>query len=177
MSVTLITGGARSGKSTHAMMLAATWRHRCFIATAEATDDEMRERIALHQAQRGESWPTIEEPLDLAEALARIPAATEVVLIDCLSVWIGNLLHHRGHTDEHYPETWRFLDALRHPPCNLIVVTNEVGMGIVPEHALARRYRDIAGTLNQRVAAIADRVELCVCGLPVTIKSVHHDGT
>jgi adenosylcobinamide kinase/adenosylcobinamide-phosphate guanylyltransferase len=171
MSVTLITGGARSGKSRYAMETALTaYRRRVFVATAQGFDDEMRDRIARHQQERDGSFHTIESPVDLAGAVGAIPAGTEVALIDCLTVWIGNLLHQEGEDRNWFPQIDAFLEALRDPPCDLLVVTNEVGMGIVPDNPLARRFRDIAGSVNQKIGALADRVVLLVSGVPVTIK-------
>ncbi len=170
--VTLFTGGTRSGKSQLALAHALRHPRRAFIATAMAFDEEMRQRIAAHQAERGELFLTLEEPLDLAGALRRVPPATDVVLIDCLTVWLGNLMHHHGDDQRWYPEIDQLLELLRHPPLNIVLVTNEVGMGIVPENALSRRFRDIQGTMNQKVAAVADLVVLTACGLPLVLKGV-----
>lgn len=168
---TLITGGGRSGKSRHALRLAGFYPgKRIFIATAEPFDDEMRERIDSHKRERGEAFETIEEPLDLAGALRSIPGDAEVAVVDCLTVWLGNFMHHRGAEAEACPEISDFLQILEEPPCDLIIVTNEVGMGIVPENEMARRFRDTIGWLNQEVARRAGRVVLMVSGVPVPVK-------
>lgn len=169
--ITLITGGGRSGKSTHALSLARGYREKkAFIATAEAFDDEMRERIGKHRQERGDAFVTVEEPLDPARALKSLPGDIAVAVVDCLTVWLGNLMHHRGARDERYPEMDSLMDILSNPPCDLILVTNEVGMGIVPHNDMARRFRDLAGRVNQEAAALADDVVLMVCGIPVRVK-------
>jgi adenosylcobinamide kinase / adenosylcobinamide-phosphate guanylyltransferase len=167
--VVLITGGARSGKSRHALALAETARKRGFIATAAPTDDEMRLRIARHRAERGERFDTVEETMDLAGAVRSLGSDHNIIVVDCLTVWLGNLAHHRG-TGDPFPEVAAFLDILREPPCDLVIVTNEVGMGLVPGGELGRWFRDLAGQVNQAVAQIADRVILMVCGMPLAIK-------
>lgn len=168
--VILVTGGARSGKSRYALEFARTRGRKAFIATATACDEEMRERIAKHQAERSEEFLTIEEPFDLAGALQSLPGGTEVAVVDCLTVWLGNLMHRSGAAMEPPPEIDAFLDSLRNPPCDIIIVSNEVGMGIVPDNEMSRRFRDLAGALNVRVAKIADDVVLLVSGIPVHIK-------
>jgi adenosylcobinamide kinase/adenosylcobinamide-phosphate guanylyltransferase len=168
--VTLLTGGGRSGKSAHALRLAAPFPRRAFIATAEAFDDEMRARIARHREEREERFVTIEEPLDLAGAIRGLAGRADVVIVDCLTVWLGNLMHHRGADSPEYREIDELLAALSSPPCEILLVTNEVGMGIIPIDAMTRRYRDLAGIINQRTAACADRVILMVSGIPVIIK-------
>ena len=170
--ITFVTGGARSGKSDFAlkMALADTSRPAAFIATAEAFDDEMRLRIDRHRKGRPETMPTIEAPIDLAGALRRLPGHAGLALVDCLTVWMGNLMHHLGPDRESYPPVDELLALLEDPPCDLIFVTNEVGMGIVPEHPMARRFRDHAGHLNRAVAARADRAFFLVSGIPMRIK-------
>ncbi|PTX02225.1 bifunctional adenosylcobinamide kinase/adenosylcobinamide-phosphate guanylyltransferase [Pararhodobacter aggregans] len=168
MSVTLVLGGARSGKSALAerLTLSVAQGAPLYIATAQAWDDEMRERIALHRAQRdGQGWQTLEVPLDLAAALSDIKDQT--VLIDCLTLWLTNHL-----LAEHdlAAETATLLSALAVRAAPTILVSNEVGLGIVPDNALARRFRDDAGRLNQRVAALADTVVFTAAGLPMVLK-------
>jgi len=171
--ITLITGGARSGKSSHALALARQYPlPRAFIATAEPFDDDMRRRIEHHRAERAEEFDTHESPLDLAAAIRTLPGEVCVAVVDCLTVWLGNLLHHFSDTPQLQERIDRFLVSLEHPPCDLIVVINEVGMGIVPHNDLARQFRDLAGTLNQQVAAKADRVVFMVSGCPVLVKGV-----
>ncbi len=171
VSVTFVIGGARSGKSSHAEYLANLYPgKRMYVATAEAFDDEMRDRISRHQAARaGRFVSTIEEPVDLSRALDSLNTDTSVALVDCLTVWVGNLLHYRG-IQERYDEIEQFLAAIRNPKTSLIIVSNEVGQGIVPGDPLSRHFRDHAGWLNQSVAKIADRVIWLVAGIPVTIK-------
>ena len=170
--ITLVTGGARSGKSCYALSLAQNYRRkRVFIATAEAFDQEMRLRIDKHRKERGNRFFTIEEPYDPAAALARLPAGSQVVVIDCLTVWLGNLIHrYDDKQPESYPEIEALANALRVLPCDAILVSNEVGMGIVPHNESARRFRDLAGQLNQQVAGLAERVVLMVSGIPLTLK-------
>jgi len=171
--ITLITGGARSGKSSHALSLARRYPlPRTFIATAEPFDEDMRRRIERHRAERAADFRTRESPLDLATAIQELSGETRVAVVDCLTVWLGNLLHHFSDTPQLQEQIDRFLSAIENPPCDLIVVTNEVGMGIVPHNDLARQFRDLAGTLNQQAAARADRVVLIVSGCPVFVKGV-----
>jgi len=170
-SVTLITGGARSGKSRYALTLAQRYpTPRAFIATAEPLDDDMRRRIERHRQERASDFVTLESPLDPAESLVTLPTDARVAVLDCLTVWLGNLLHHHPNVDGPRTQVTRFLKMLDAPPCDLIVVTNEVGAGIIPHNDLARRFRDEAGTLNQQVAAKADRLILMVSGYPLTVK-------
>ncbi|MBZ9676013.1 bifunctional adenosylcobinamide kinase/adenosylcobinamide-phosphate guanylyltransferase [Mesorhizobium sp. ES1-1] len=165
--LTFIIGGARSGKSAHAETLAAAlpspWT---YIATAQAYDDEMRERISLHRSRRGEGWVTVDAPLDLLGALGSLPD-NRPVLVDCLTLWLTN--HMLAEHDLEL-ECRRLADALSRPRGAWFVVSNEVGQGIVPDNALARRFRDAAGRLNQQVAAVADSVLLMVAGLPLKVK-------
>jgi adenosylcobinamide kinase/adenosylcobinamide-phosphate guanylyltransferase len=167
--ITLVTGGARSGKSSYALQLALARPTRAFVATAVELDAEMAARIARHRADRGDTFVTIEEPYDLAGAIESLGDKVELALIDCLTVWLGNLIHRHGNAWP-IPEATAFMDMLADPPCDLVIVTNEVGSGIVPDNILARHYRDIAGTVNQQVAGLADEVILTVSGIPVTIK-------
>lgn len=169
-NVLLVTGGSRSGKTAYSLQRAMEHEKRVYIATAEPFDDEMQNRIAMHREERGNNFQTLEEPVDLAEAIGRIPPGTDVALIDCLTVWLGNLMHKRGEQDYPRPEITTLLNVLKNPPCNLIIVTNEVGSGIIPHEALTRTYRDHAGWLNQDVARHADEVVLVACGLPLVLK-------
>ena len=166
-NLTLILGGARSGKSALAeSLLTAVSGPWAYIATAEAHDDEMCQRIAAHQARRVSGWLTFEAPVALPEVLAG-DAADHLVLVDCLTLWLTNVML-GGHDVAH--ATAALIDALsrRAHPC--ILVSNEVGLGIVPDNALARAFRDEAGRLNQRIAAVADRVLFVAAGLPMTLK-------
>jgi adenosylcobinamide kinase/adenosylcobinamide-phosphate guanylyltransferase len=166
--ITLITGGGRSGKSSFALTMARRYAKKAFIATAEPIDDEMRERIDQHKRDRDPSFYTIEEPLNLTAALLSLPRETEAAVIDCLSVWIGNCMHHDGVKEGSAIN--EFIEQLKNPPCDLIIVTNEVGMGIVPENELSRHYRDILGSLNRQIAELAQQVILMVCGIPLYCK-------
>ena len=160
-------GGARSGKSHYAeALLAAVPPPRFYVATAEPLDDEMRTRIAEHRARRGTDWRTIEAPRDLAGALASNPAGG-AVLVDCLTLWLSNLMLAGADIDTETARLERVLGATTGP---VVLVSNEVGLGIVPDNALARRFRDAQGRLNQRIAARADRVVLMVAGLPLVVK-------
>lgn len=165
--LTFIIGGARSGKSAHAeALMTASPSPWAYIATAEAYDDEMRERIALHRARRGEGWATVDAPLDLAAAIEAL-SDHQPVLIDCLTLWLTNHMLAERDLDA---ECRRLVDVLSRPRGPWFVVSNEVGLGIVPDNALARRFRDAAGRLNQQVAAVADTVLLMVAGLPLKVK-------
>lgn len=163
----LVIGGARSGKSAYAERQAlASGLAVTYIATGEARDDEMAARIAHHRTRRPVDWHTLEEPLQLAAALRRTSARDACLLVDCLTLWLTNLML-AGREDE----SDTLLDTLPMLPGRLILVSNEVGWGIVPENELARRFRDAQGRLNQRVAALADQVTLVAAGLPLTLKS------
>lgn len=170
-NITLVSGGARSGKSALAFQWALERsERRVFIATATAFDEEMNRRIQRHREERGTLFQTIEEPVCLARALSLTPSGTEVVVVDCLTVWLNNLLMCGEFQEESHPEIDAFVESLRSPPCDLLVVTNEVGMGLVPMTELGRLYRDVAGRTNQRVAALADNVVFMVSGLPLYVK-------
>ena len=170
--VTLITGGTRSGKSHFALQCAEKFNgKRIFIATAQPFDEEMRQRIECHKRERGDRFTTIEAPFDLTIALRDIPIDVSVVLIDCLTVWTGNLLYKHENDLQNITTMFdEFTSALLQLRTNTVIVTNEVGMGVVPENAMARQFRDLAGSLNRKVAEIADEVFLCVCGISVQIK-------
>jgi adenosylcobinamide kinase/adenosylcobinamide-phosphate guanylyltransferase len=165
---TLILGGARSGKTSRALALAESTGHkRCYIATAQACDAEMSARIANHQAERGAGWRTLEAPLDLAGAVTEAAEDSDVVLIDCLTLWLSNLMHHGRNIAE---ETTGLIAALNAATVPVIVVSNEVGMSIVPENRMAREFRDAQGRLNQQTAAAAEIVELVAAGLSLKLK-------
>ncbi|WP_142849223.1 bifunctional adenosylcobinamide kinase/adenosylcobinamide-phosphate guanylyltransferase [Telmatospirillum sp. J64-1] len=164
--LTLILGGARSGKSTHAEALIGE-RQAVYLATGQAFDAEMAERIRLHRARRGANWRTAEEPMALAEALRRFSRPDLPVLVDCLTLWLSNLLL----AERDIPsEIDRLAETLPQLPGPVILVANEVGLGIVPENKLARAFRDHAGILNQRIAALASRVVFVAAGLPMILK-------
>lgn len=168
MTVELIIGGARSGKSAYALKLAEAASKQCvFIATAEALDDEMAERITRHQDDRGANWKTVEAPLALRDAIEAHANVTNVCLVDCLTLWLSNLMHADRDVEA---ETDLLVKGLQQAGGRVILVSNEVGMGIVPEHPLGRRFRDAQGRLNQRIACVSDRVEFVAAGLPLTLK-------
>ena len=165
-SLILVTGGARSGKSGFAERLVrSAARPLTYIATAQAWDDEMRERIARHRSDRGDGWHTVEAPLDLAGALGAVTAGS--VLVDCATLWLSNHLLANNDLED---QTARLLAALAACPVPVVVVTNEVGWGIVPDNALARRFRDAQGRLNQRLAAQAGLAVAVIAGLPMVLK-------
>lgn len=166
MPIQLIGGGSRSGKSRHALELAQ--RHgprRAFLATAQPLDSEMRDRIRRHQQERGSSYTTIEEPLDVAGAVRRVASNFDVIVIDCLTLWLSNLIM-AGREVELSHE----LEQIAGTGVSCIVVTNEVGCGIVPENALARRFRDLAGILNQQAVRHAAEAYWMIFGVPLRIK-------
>lgn len=164
----LVLGGARSGKSRYAQGRAeAAAEKRLFIATAQAFDDEMRDRIARHREDRGPGWETLEEPLNLAAVIAAHAAPDRALLVDCLTLWTSNLML----ADQDIPPaTATLIAALARASGPVVLVSNEVGLGIVPDNALARRFRDAAGIVNQQIAAAADEVQFLVSGLPLAIK-------
>ena len=165
--VTLVLGGARSGKSRYAETLLREAGGGIYLATAQALDSEMTARIARHRAERGHGWTTVEEPLELAAALERGAQAGRPILVDCLTLWLSNLMG-AGRAAE--AETARLRAALKTLPVPVVFVSNEVGLGIVPDNALARAFRDEAGRLNQAIAAAADRVVFLAAGLPLVLK-------
>jgi adenosylcobinamide kinase/adenosylcobinamide-phosphate guanylyltransferase len=169
---TLIIGGAKSGKSSHALQLAEEMSpRRVFIATAEARDQEMTLRIARHQAERGPTWRTVEEPLDLVGALNGVDDPAAVVVVDCLTLWLGNLLTRAELDAEAVQKHCEDLAAaLPKISSRVILVSNEVGLGIVPDNALARSFRDLAGNLNQNLARVCQRVILITAGIPLMLK-------
>jgi adenosylcobinamide kinase/adenosylcobinamide-phosphate guanylyltransferase len=166
--LTLVLGGARSGKSRYAEGLLD--RHpgrRTYLATAEVLDGEMAERVKAHRDRRDADWKTVEEPLDLANALKAETEQGAAVLVDCLTLWLGNLL---GEERDPEAEIAELIAALGQFGGPVVFVSNEVGLGIVPDNALARRFRDLAGTLHQRLAEKADRVVFVAAGLPMNLK-------
>ncbi len=164
--VTLVLGGTRSGKSLYAEQLIGT-QPALYLATAQVYDDEMADRVQRHRKRRGPLWETREEPLDLPGALAETTHADRPVLVDCLTLWLSNLLLAERAIDD---ETARLCTALKNVRGPVVLVSSEVGLGIVPDNALARAFRDHAGLLNQSVASVADRVVFVAAGLPLTLK-------
>jgi len=176
--VTLVLGGARSGKSRHAESLidsalaAGAYEGATYIATAEALDAEMAARIAEHRRRRGNAWRTVEAPLDLVAALAAHADPARPVLVDCLTLWLSNLMGDGRDVDA---ETTALAAVLQDLAAPAVLVSNEVGLGIVPDNALAREFRDRAGRVNQRMAELADRVVFVAAGLPIELKDRNGD--
>ncbi|WP_428546687.1 bifunctional adenosylcobinamide kinase/adenosylcobinamide-phosphate guanylyltransferase [Profundibacter sp.] len=165
--LTLIIGAAASGKSAFAeRLVTSSMRARSYIATAQAFDDEMRAKIARHKDMRGSGWTTIEAPLDIPAALQQVPA-DHAVLIDCATLWLTN--HMLAKTDLEQAES-DLLKALENCPVPVVIVSNEVGAGVVPDNALSRKFREAQGRLNQHLAAQADLAVTVIAGLPMVLK-------
>ncbi len=167
--IVFITGGARSGKSSFALKEAEKIKgKKAYIATAEVLDEEMSKRIEKHKLDRGKEWTAFEEPVKIAELISKIEGEYDVIILDCLTLWLSNVIH----TDlELESETKKIINALyglKHS--TIYIVSNEVGMGIVPENKLARQFRDLAGMLNQKIAGVADEVYILVSGIPLQVK-------
>ena len=192
-NIIFITGGARSGKSSFAIKeVSGIHGEKAFLATAEALDEEMKERIYNHKKERGDAWDTYEEPVKIADLLSAIQGRYRVVLIDCLTLWLSNILHQKQHPTSsiQHPEDeimklvdellnfknpshvtlHRPLQGVTHHASQLFIVSNEVGMGIVPDNPLAREFRDLAGSLNQKIAELADEVYLVAARISIQIK-------
>jgi adenosylcobinamide kinase/adenosylcobinamide-phosphate guanylyltransferase len=168
LCTTLVLGGARSGKSTFAeRIVRASELDRIYVATATVGDAEMGDRIAHHRAVRGDGWHTIEEPLALVDALARESAAERAILVDCLTLWLSNLVHADRDADAEARRLADYLPGARGP---VIMVSNEVGLGLVPDTPLGRRFRDAQGRLNQTIAATVPAVVFVAAGLPLWLK-------
>jgi adenosylcobinamide kinase / adenosylcobinamide-phosphate guanylyltransferase len=167
-SVTLVLGGVRSGKSRYAQQLAERSSRVVFVATAKISDDEMRRKIERHRADRPKQWITIEEPLELVEVMTQQQTSCDVILIDCLTIFAANLLESEG--DAIDGRVTALCNALRSAGCAVVLVSNEVGSGVVPAYPLGRRYRDLLGEINQSIAKVADHVILMIAGLPLALK-------
>ena len=166
--VTLVLGGARSGKSAFAEKLLTDSPLSCiYLATGRVWDDEMGARVKAHKDRRGNGWTTIEEPVDLATVLCREARPGHAILVDCLTLWVTNLMMAEASIDAAFAELTSVLDDL---PCPVVFVSNEVGLGIVPDNRMAREFRDHAGRLHQDIAAIAQQVYFVAAGLPLTLK-------
>jgi adenosylcobinamide kinase/adenosylcobinamide-phosphate guanylyltransferase len=170
--IVLIMGGCRSGKSRYALELAtqAAGRNRIFIATCMPGDNEMEERVRRHKKERNQSWTTLEVPVLLPEAVDEHGRQGNVIVVDCLTLWLSNLLLEINNPEEIEVHIDRLTQSLEASQCPVFLVSNEVGTGIVPENRLARRFRDVAGFANQSVAACSDMVIWMVAGIPVSIK-------
>ncbi|WP_213741463.1 bifunctional adenosylcobinamide kinase/adenosylcobinamide-phosphate guanylyltransferase [Bradyrhizobium sp. dw_411] len=168
LETTLVLGGARSGKSAFAESLVRdSGLARIYLATATAGDDEMKARVAQHRAQRGDGWVTVEEPLALVDALTREATRGRAVLVDCLTLWLSNLMMAERDPEVEARRLTRFLGVAKYP---VVFVSNEVGLGLVPETPLGRRFRDAQGRLNQLVAACVPNVVFIAAGLPLWLK-------
>ena len=169
-----ITGGARSGKSAFALNLANSMgKRKCYLATAQALDSEMEERIARHKAERGNDWDCIEESLKVAEKIEELKVRYDVILFDCLTLWVSNLMHEynvEALRAVPLPEINSLISACNTSGSTVIVVSNEVGLGIVPDNQLARQFRDLAGTANQLFAKAAEEAYFVVSGIPMRLK-------
>jgi adenosylcobinamide kinase / adenosylcobinamide-phosphate guanylyltransferase len=176
-SVTLVLGGARSGKSRYAQQLAEQSQRVVFVATARVSDDEMHAKIERHKEDRPKDWLTVEEPLELPKVLAEHEIDCDVILVDCLTIFAANVMEVEGKNSvaiDHRIEA--LCKVLRVVQCNVVLVSNEVGSGVHPVSPLGRAYRDLLGEINQKVARIADDVILMVAGLPLALKG-HLEGT
>jgi adenosylcobinamide kinase/adenosylcobinamide-phosphate guanylyltransferase len=168
--IILITGGARSGKSKYAEQRALKLgARRLYVATAEAKDKEMTERIAEHKKRRGKEWSIVEEPVELAEALIAWRSRADCAVVDCLTLWFSNLLLGRDGNNA-AKKIEELVETLPKLGFHVVLVTNEVGWGIVPDNPLARQFRDFSGWANQRIAAAANEVVLTIAGIPVVVK-------
>ncbi len=169
--IVLVIGGCRSGKSRYALELSkqVLGDRKIFIATCVPKDKEMKMRVARHKEERDKSWSTIEVPIRLPETIIEYSQKSDLILVDCLTLWISNLILDNNDLDMS-EAALRLTKSLKNAQCPVIIVSNEVGTGIVPENRLARLFRDAAGIVNQNVAACSDRVIWMVAGIPVTIK-------
>jgi adenosylcobinamide kinase / adenosylcobinamide-phosphate guanylyltransferase len=170
-SVTLVLGGAQSGKSYYAQQVAAQFEHVTFIATGRTTDAEMRRKIARHRRERPAGWKTIESPLDLHEAIRSESQDAHVILVDCLTVYVANVMGARKSKSNPKECIESVCEAIRESKACVVVVSNEVGSGVVPPYRSGRIYRDLLGQMNQQIAQIADKVVLMIAGMPVTVKN------
>lgn len=168
--IVFIIGGSKSGKTGFALAQASSHQgKKAYIATAEALDEEMHERIKRHRSERGVLWDTHEEPLNIADVLREIDGQYRAIVIDCLTLWLSNVMHSSADIEH---ETEKFIDILRNKKkgSHIYIVSNEVGTGIVPGNELAREFRDLAGIMNQQVAKASDEVFMVAAGIPIKIK-------
>ncbi|MBW2147577.1 MAG: bifunctional adenosylcobinamide kinase/adenosylcobinamide-phosphate guanylyltransferase [Deltaproteobacteria bacterium] len=169
--IIFITGGCRSGKSRFALDCANQHSFKkLFLATCEVRDEEMAWRVESHKKMRGPEWQTIEEPIEIVDQIRRHADKAEVILLDCITLWLSNLLTQWNNDHKIMDEIDKLIDTMKHIHNSLIIVSNEVGMGIVPVDPLSRRFRDLSGMINQKIAAVADTVVFMVSGIPVFLK-------
>lgn len=171
-NITFVIGGCRSGKSSFALRQAnaVDGKNKYFIATSVPTDTEMEKRVQKHQKERGSDWQTLEEAVNIHEKIDQFSSTASVILVDCLTLWASNLLFHSYDSAQIETAVKALENSLVKAVCPVFLVSNEVGMGIVPENALARQFRDVAGLINQRMAKAAHRVVMTVAGIEVQIK-------
>ncbi len=169
---TLVIGGCRSGKSRHAMRMAqqVAGERKIYVGTCVPLDEEMRLRVQRHQDERGPGWRTVETPIEIGACIDDYSARADVILVDCLTLWISNLMGHGKDQETIVGEAKALGRCMKRVQCPVVLVSNEVGAGIVPENAMARQYRDTAGLVNQTLAGACDRVVWVVAGVPVSIK-------
>jgi adenosylcobinamide kinase/adenosylcobinamide-phosphate guanylyltransferase len=170
--VSTITGAVASGKSRFALEMALGYGGiKTFIATAIPFDDEMRNKIERHRGERGKAFQTVEAPVNLVEAIQEAQIESSVIVVDCVTVWLNNLFHQdRGQVEKFDDQIQRLIEVLSSAAAHIILVTNEVGWGVMPENALARRYADALGRLNQRIASVSDEVVMVIAGIPQWVK-------
>lgn len=166
-TVTLITGGAGSGKTRYALELTAPYANKAYIATAEVTDDEMQLKIDKHRMERGHSFTTIEEPIELHQAVKTANDQYPIVIVDCITFWVNNLMYYEKDFS-YYVDL--FLDSIRNPAADIVIVTNEVGVGIIPGDPLTRDYARKVARINRKAAEMANTVTMMVAGLPLNVK-------
>ena len=170
--IIFVIGGCRSGKSSHALQTAEKMpgSRKIYIATCVPQDDEMRQRVAKHQKERSRYWTTVEEPTNLPAVISERSRNADVILVDCMTLWVSNLLMENNDEEKLEETISQLTDTLAQAGCPIVLVSNEVGNGIVPENRLARQYRDLIGLANQAVAETAGKVVWMVAGIPVTVK-------
>ena len=173
-SIQFVIGGCRSGKSRYALNWAnsKSWEKKFFLATCQALDHEMEQRIQAHQSERGKDWHTIEEPIQISNAIQEFDHSNTIILIDCLTLWISNLLLSNHSLSDIVHLSDSLIETIHHTSASIICVSNEVGYGIVPDNSIARMFRDAAGIVNQKMASCANQVVLTVAGIPQIIKNV-----
>jgi len=171
--VIFITGGCRSGKSRYALdYVNQHFLKKLYLASCEALDEEMAQRIEHHKKMRGPEWHTIEEPVEIVDKIRQYGDKVEVILLDCITLWLSNILMKWDSDSRIMDEVDRFVDVIKQSPTSFIIVSNEVGMGIVPAEPLGRRFRDLSGMVNQKIAEVADTVIYMVSGIPMFLKGV-----